>query len=111
MPALVLQLLHFLPLPEWPAHKLKHKLKRLRVRFGITTDRLCIWSQTAHPASFIIKGLGQECWTQGHVPGLFYSAARSIVDNIQGQHTFLIRIADQSRLKLKDRSSRTKSGL
>jgi hypothetical protein len=48
---------------------------------------------------------------QEHVLGLFYSAARSTVDNIQGQHTFLIRIADQSLSKLKDRFSRTKNGL
>jgi hypothetical protein len=111
MPGLALQRLRLLQLPQWPAHKLRHRLKRLDVRFGITTDPLCIWLQTAHHASFIIKSPDRECWMQEHVLGLFYSAAKSTMDNIQGQHTFLIRIADQSLSKLKDRFSRTMNGL
>ena len=77
MPGLALRRLRLLPLWQWPAHKFRHRLSRLGVRFGITTDPLCIWSQTAHRASFIIKSLDQECWMREHVLGRFYSAAMS----------------------------------
>src|SRR6201993_2435766 len=111
MPTLALQRLYLLPPSQWPVPKLRHRLSQLNVRSGIITDPLCLWSRTAHPASFIIKSLAQECWMQVHVPDRFYFAAVSTAVNILERHTFLIRIAGQSPSKSKDRALGTKSGL
>src|SRR5690348_5802085 len=105
MPGLPSRPLHLLPLSQRPAHELRCRLSRLSVRFGIIMGRLCIWSQTAYPGSFIIKSRVQECWMQDRVLGLFCSAAKSIADNFWEQRTFSTRIAGRLLLKLKDRAS------
>jgi hypothetical protein len=67
-------------------------------------DRLCIWSQTVHPESFIINSPVRECWMQERVLGLCYSADASRADDIWEQHTFLIRIAGRSPFEVKGES-------